>query len=269
MSTQNNSNLRVFAFAAGVCLVCSLVVSAAAVSLRGIQEKNALNEKRINILVAAGLANAEESLSAKAINEKFEHIVPVVVDLKTGKLVYKKDPAGYDMYAAANKPGQGHALKNDPAGIKRIANDGSAYLLMKDGAIERVILPVQGYGLWSTMYGFASLELDGQYKITGIAFYKHGETPGLGARITDPTWQAQWDGVLPFKNNSPDIQVVKTGAQKQKGQVDAISGATLTSRGVQNLMNFWLGKQGYNAFLQHIKDGDITAKSLTEIRQGS
>lgn len=270
MSTPNNSKLRIFAFAASVCLVCSLVVSTAAVSLRSTQEKNALNEKRINILVAAGLAQPGERLRAATINERFEQVTPVVVEFASGELVEDKDPETYDMYAAAQSSDEGRALADDPASIKRIAKDGSAYLLIKDDHIERVILPVQGYGLWSTMYGFTALTLDSGAEITGLTFYSHGETPGLGALITDPRWQAQWEGVIPYNDNGqPQIQVVKSGARSERGQVDAISGATLTSRGVEYLMNFWLGEQGYESFIQHIKDGEITASTVAANHSGS
>lgn len=264
MSKETDSKLAVFRFAAIVCLICSLVVSAAAVSLRSIQQKNALNEKRINILVAAGLAEPGSELKGKEIEARFKQITSVVVNLKTGELVSDKDPASYDMYKAAESKKEGHTLQDDPANIKRIAEDGSAYLLIKDGKIERVILPVQGYGLWSTMYGFTALSLDNQATIKGLTFYQQGETPGLGARITEPQWQAKWDGVNPKydDNGQAHIQVVKSANPDKDWQVDGISGATLTSRGVEHLMNFWLGKQGYEPFLRRIQDGSITASSI-------
>lgn len=268
MSKQANSNFAVFRFAAIICLVCSLVVSAAAVSLRSIQEKNALNEKRINILIAAGLAEAGKKMTAQEIEERFEKITPVVVNLESGELASDKDPATYNMYQAAESKDEGKALTNDPANIKRIAEAGSAYLLIENDKISRVILPVQGYGLWSTMYGFTALsyEDEGDHAtIKGLTFYQQGETPGLGARITEPAWQAQWDGVSPYDNQGkPRVEVVKNASPDKDWQVDAISGATLTSRGVQNLMNFWLGEQGYKPFLNRIQEGEITAETVKE-----
>lgn len=265
MSKQANSKIAVFRFAAIVCLICSLVVSAAAVSLRSIQEKNALNEKRVNILIAAGLADSGQKLTAKEINERFEKITPVVVDLETGDIVTDKDPVSYDMYQAAQNNDEGRALSNDPANIKRIAKDGSAYLLIENGDIQRVILPVQGYGLWSTMYGFTSLTLDDKAVIKGLTFYQQGETPGLGARITEPQWQAEWEGIEPYNDQgTPHIQVTKSASPDKNWQVDAISGATLTSRGVEHLMNFWLGQEGYKPFLTRIQDGEITAETVSE-----
>ena len=97
MSEKKQSALSVLKFATIVCLLCSLLVSTAAVSLRGFQKENADNEKKLNILRAAGLAGAEEHLSTQQINDKFTQIIPLVVDLATGKPVSDKNPLTYDM----------------------------------------------------------------------------------------------------------------------------------------------------------------------------
>ncbi len=262
MSKENNT-IEIFKFAGMVCLVCSLVVSLSAVSLRGIQQRNADNEKKINIIRAAGLAGAKEKLSSQQIDEKFAQIIPLVVDLKTGALNTEKNPLVYDMYAEAQGK-NGHVLENDPASIKRIADVGTAYVLLDGDAISRVILPIQGYGLWSTMYGFTALSFkDGVPEISGINFYRQSETPGLGARITEPEWQAKWQGLLPYDAQGlVNVDVSKKASARN--QVDAIAGATLTSNGVENLMNFWLGEQGYQPFIKHIQDGSISVEQLRD-----
>lgn len=265
MSTDNkNSNFAIFRFAAIVCLVCSLVVSAAAVSLRGIQDKNALNEKRINILVAAGLAASGERLSVQEIENRYGEVVPVVVDFKTGNIDKSEDPNTYDMYAAAQDSQQGRALTEDPASVKRIANKGSAYLLVENGTIKKAIIPIQGYGLWSTMYGFTALDLDGgQPVISALTFYKQAETAGLGSEITNPVWQEKWHGKLPYDaNGNPQLKVPKRATPGSDHEVDSISGATLTSNGVEYMMNFWLGEQGYQAFIRQIQEGKISAADV-------
>lgn len=268
--SNEKSSIGILKFAGIVCLVCSLVVSTAAVSLRGIQQRNADNEKKINILRAAGLVDPEKKLSTKAINEKFARIIPLVVNLKTGELDAAKDALTYDMYAQAQSK-EGQVLKDDPANIKRIAKDGSAYVLIDNDQITRVILPVQGYGLWSTMYGFTSLSLqEKQPTITGITFYQQGETPGLGARIAEPAWQKQWEGVEPYdESGSVQVDVSKHRNPGMKNQVDAIAGATLTSNGVEHLMNFWLGEQGYKPFLDRLQAGKITIADLRNASQAN
>ena len=157
MSEKKQSALGVLKFATIVCLLCSLLVSTAAVSLRSFQKENADNEKKINILRAAGLAGVEEKLSTQQINEKFTQIIPLVIDLSSGKPVTEKNPLTYDMYNAARSDSEGHALSDDPASIKRIAKDGVAYVVADGDNISRLILPIQGYGLWSTMYGFTAI----------------------------------------------------------------------------------------------------------------
>lgn len=260
---QSQSSFAILKFAVSVCLVCSLVVSLASVSLRSMQQRNELNEKRLNILRAAGLTD-KTSLPAKEINDKFKSVIPVVVDLKTGDLDSSKNPYTYDMYAEAAGV-NGIVLKDDPAKIKRQAKDGSAYVIANGDKVERIVLPVQGYGLWSTMYGFAALNLEGDITIEGLTFYQHGETPGLGAEITNPTWQAKWKGVIPYADGRPDISVVKTASRKN--EVDAIAGSTLTSKGVEHLMNFWLGDSGYKHFVDKVVAGDITVSQMQEAAQ--
>lgn len=264
MSEKNQSKFQVLKFAVIVCLACSLVVSASAIALRSFQEKNVLNEKRINILRAAGLVNAEQKVSNKEIEEKFQSIIPVVVNLSTGELDLSKNPQTYDMYAVAQSK-NGIALTNDPANIKRIAPDGSAYILVENNQVKRIILPIQGYGLWSTMYGFTALDFGKNPEITGITFYSQAETPGLGAEVTNPKWQANWNGVLPYNSQGePDVRVMKNVNHANKNEVDAIAGATLTSRGVEHLMNFWLGEQGYRKFIENVESGKITIEQMKQ-----
>ena len=271
MSEKKQSALGILKFATIVCLFCSLFVSTAAVSLRSFQKQNAENEKKVNILRAAGLAGAEERLSTKQINEKFAQIIPLVIDLKTGEPARDKNPLTYNMYNAAQSDKEGHVLTDDPAGIKRIAKEGLAYVVADGDQISRLVLPIQGYGLWSTMYGFTALSFkDQQPTLTGITFYQHAETPGLGARITEPEWQEKWADIVPYDDNgNPHIDLVKVRNHEAKNQVDAIAGATLTSNGVEHMMNFWLGEQGYKPLVDHIRNGEITLANLRDASQAA
>jgi Na+-transporting NADH:ubiquinone oxidoreductase subunit C len=117
-----------------------------------------------------------------------------------------------------------------------------------EGAYETVVLPVSGFGLWGIMYGYLAIEGDGN-TIRGIGFYDHKETPGLGGEISNPRWQAQWPGKQIF-DTAGDVafELVKGGGEGES-QVDALSGATLTSRGVENMIAFWLGQRGFGSFL--------------------
>ncbi|MEC7987688.1 MAG: NADH:ubiquinone reductase (Na(+)-transporting) subunit C, partial [Myxococcota bacterium] len=117
---------------------------------------------------------------------------------------------------------------------------------------DRVILPVEGKGLWSTMKGFISLASDGQ-TVKGLTFYSHGETPGLGGEIDNPNWKKQWINKKVYEVTGKDkrvaLNVRKGGAKDADYDVDGLSGATLTSNGVTYLVEFWLGEDGYKPYL--------------------
>jgi len=233
-----------------------MIVSFAAVNLRPVQDANRLVDKRRNILQVAGVYDPSQDVNA-AFTEMFE---PRIVDIATGAFTDRFDPASFDDAAAADDPDLSTRLADDPAGIGRRANYRTVYLLRDaEGGIERVVLPVHGYGLWSTLYGFIALEASGN-EIFGLQFYEHAETPGLGGEIDNPLWVSQWaDKRLRDEQGDMRISVSKavpTDANRQF-HVDAIAGATLTSRGVDNLVRFWMGDQGFGPFLQNLSEGGV------------
>ena len=239
-----------------LCLVCSIFVSAAAVLLRPAQQANAERDRKANILAAAGLLQADVS-----VEQQFAGITARVVDLDTGKFTDAVDVATYDQRKAAKDPALSERLsgQQDIAKISRREKYATVYLLGDAGAIDKVILPVKGYGLWSTMYGFVALESD-LNTVVGLGFYEHGETPGLGGEIDNPAWKAQWIGKRIYAGDQTAITVVKgavdNGRPEAVHQVDGLSGATLTSKGVDNLMKFWMGEQGFARFLANLRAGE-------------
>lgn len=127
------------------------------------------------------------------------------------------------------------------------------FLVRKNGEIEQVILPVEGAGLWGTMYGYLAVEADGQ-TARGLQFYQHIETPGLGDGVDKPAWQAQWNGKRLFDDNGdPLIEVVKGPAPAGSDyQIDGLAGATLTGRGVSIFVQHWISDEGYGPFLKSL-----------------
>ena len=236
--------------AIALCFVCSMVVSFAAVNLKSIQEANKAIDKQKNILQVAGVYH--EGID---VNKTFSSFQPLVVDLNSGKFTDKFDPFIFDDKKAAQDPLLSVSLENDPASIGRRTNYATIYLLKKDdGSLDKVILPIHGYGLWSTLYGFIALE-NNLNDIFGLQFYQHAETPGLGAEVDNPKWKAQWKGKkLNNENGELMIQVAKTQKYKEH-HIDALAGATLTSNGVDNLVKFWMGKDGFKKFLNNLKNG--------------
>lgn len=255
LDLPNEDPRKVVAVALLLCLVCSVAVAAAAVLLRPLQERNAELALKREILNVAGLYRPGEK-----IDTLFAQVETRVVDLATGDYADGIDPATFDPREAARDPDLGVSIapEHDIANIKRRARFAPVYLVRENGQPDLVVLPVHGYGLWSTMYGLLALDGDGR-TIAGLSFYEHAETAGLGSEITNPRWLAQWQGKSAAgEDGVPRIRVIKgsvdAGAPDARHQIDGLSGATLTGNGVTNLMHYWLGEQGFGPYLDRIRN---------------
>lgn len=252
LDMPNDSKQKTILVALLLCLVCSVAVSAAAVALKPIQEANKLLDKKRNILQIAGLMEP-----GKPVEELFRQIEAKVVHLETGEYAPDIDPTTFDARAAAQDARRNIVLGKDEdiASIKRHAKHATVYLVKNpQGQVEKLIVPVYGYGLWSTLYGFMALQADAK-TVVGFGFYEHAETPGLGGEVDNPNWKAQWQGKQMFdEQGEVAIQVVKSGANSEY-EVDGLSGATLTSQGVENLLHFWLGENGFGPYLEKFRNG--------------
>ena len=253
LALPNDRPAKIVGVAVLLCLVCSIMVSAAAIGLRPLQEANRLLEIRRNILQVAGLMRPGAD-----IDELFKQIEPRIVDLRSGSFTDAVDPMDYDQRQAARDPATSTALtpEQDIASIRRQAHYATVYLVKDEqGDVSAVIVPVHGYGLWSTLYGYLAVRPDGR-EVVGLQFYEHAETPGLGGEVDNPDWRALWPGRLLFDDEGAvRIEVVKgTAARGEAGihQVDGLAGATLTARGVNNLVRFWAGENGFGPFLQNL-----------------
>ncbi len=232
-------------------LICSVLVSGAAVLLKPLQDKNKALDKQINILKVAGLPtdNVAESYT--------KYIEAKLVKLDTGEFV-DGDANKYDFQKAAKDPKQSLLLPaaEDLAGIRSRPNVMPVYLSYDEQRqLKNIIVPVYGMGLWSTMYAYVAIAPDvSQYN--GITYYEQGETAGLGAEIENPNWAQQFIGKRVYNEQGKSVlKVVKGGAPKGSDWgVDGLSGATLTSAGVQNTFDFWMGAMGYQPFLKRISE---------------
>ena len=132
------------------------------------------------------------------------------------------------------------------------------FLVKAGDEIEQVILPVQGAGLWGTMYGYLAVEADGR-TARGLQFYQHIETPGLGDGVDKPAWQAQWAGKRLFDDNGdPLVEVVKGPAPEGSDyQIDGLAGATLTGRGVSIFVQHWISDEGYGPYLKSLSGKEM------------
>lgn len=240
-------------FAAAVCVVCSIFVSGAAVLLRDRQAENKVLDMQSKVLAVAGLMKEGDALAADEIQTRYkENIKPVVVTLKTGQPQPDVDPADFDQQQAKADPERSREAPENQAKVQRVPNEGIVYQLVEDDQVKALIFPIEGKGLWSTLYGFLALEADAN-EIKGITFYQHGETPGLGGEVDNPSWKDLWPGRKAFGSSwEPKIEVKKGQAgpvAQDPHHVDGLSGATITSRGVTHLVQFWLGEHGYGPYL--------------------
>lgn len=251
------SILRPFYTVFVLALVCSALVAGAAVGLRPFQEANRQLDRKKHILNAAGL-NTE----GKTVDELFKQVEPKVIELATGDFVAEDtiDPARYNQRKAAlsDELGNPLAAKDDSARIRRVEKYSIVYLVKDPGGeIRQVVLPVRGKGLWSTMYAYVAIDRD-MTTIRGISFYEHGETPGLGGEVENEKWQDSWRGKkLYSQSGEQQLQVVKgkaaADAPQADFQIDGLSGATLTTKGIDNLMRFWFGDHGFEPFIARMK----------------
>lgn len=252
------STRYVIGFAVAICVVCAIFVAGAAVALREKQNENRLLDRYEKVLAVAGLKEEGQKLPAEEIKQRYnQYIEPRVVDLSTGEYVKDVDAAAFDMQAAMKDPSSSRAAPANAAKVTRLPNQGIVYLVKEGDEVSKLVLPIEGKGLWSTLYGFIALDADAQ-TVRGITYYEHGETPGLGGEVDNPKWKKQWDGRKVF---DPQGKVKLTVLKGQAGpaaqdpySVDGLSGATITARGVTYMIQLWLGPEAFGPYLEKFRN---------------
>ncbi len=250
--------------------MCAVLVSFAAVALKPLQIDNKAADMKKNILDVAGLLEEGANINT-AFAQKIE---AKIVDLETGAYVENINADEYDQRKAAKDPAQSIAIPKDKdiAHIRVKAKYAKVFLVKDGGKLKSIILPMHGYGLWSTLYGFLSLEADGQ-TVQSINFYDQQETPGLGGEVVNPNWRALWKGKKVYAESEqhsadkgsiseasvgePALSLIKgavdTTRPGSQYQVDGLAGATLTSTGVTNLVRYWMGNEGFAPYLKKVR----------------
>ena len=258
-----------------LCIVCSLVVSAAAVMLRPLQEANEQRDMQKNILDAAGLAIGEYGrpageLSEDQFNELYGWVSEKLVNLDDGSYNTSVDGVKWKLKEQIDGRDTSQAIEESEfsSGEDKRPKVMKVYFVEQSGSgrIDQVVLPIYGKGLWGTLYGYLALRSDLK-TIQGITFYEHKETPGLGGEVDNPSWKAQWQGLKLFDGNGKPAALVFKGPAPDSNPhaVDGLSGATITSRGVTNLVRYWASKDGYGPFLKNLKaeiDGSAAIDSV-------
>lgn len=258
---MEHSNGYIVGFAAAVCGVCAIIVSTTAVELKPLAERNERLAIQSQVLALAGVAG-EGSLSDDEIEAAYaDRIEPRIIVLETGELADGVEAADWDQQARMKDPETSVPAPDNLARVRRLPNQSVVYYVRDDsGGLEKVILPIQGQGLWGTLYGYLAVANDGQ-TIEGLTFYRHKETPGLGGEVDNPRWKALWPGRKAFDDRwSPKIEVIKgfAGSPDQDPySIDGLSGATITSRGVGALVRYWLGDDGFGPYLANVRSGSV------------
>ncbi len=270
LALGNDSLEKTIAIAVALCLVCAVLVSFAAVALKPLQVGNKAADMKKNILDVAGLLEDGADIN-KAFSDKIE---AKIVDLETGEYVENINADEYDQRKAAKDPVQNVSIPKDKdiAHIRVKAKYAKVFLVKENGGIKSIILPINGYGLWSTLYGFLSLDPDGQ-TVQSINFYDQQETPGLGGEVVNPKWRALWKGKKVYAETDqpslekgliteadvgePALSLIKGSVDNTKAgsqyQVDGLAGATLTSTGVTNLVRYWTSNEGFAPYLKKVR----------------
>ncbi|MEQ1483941.1 Na(+)-translocating NADH-quinone reductase subunit C [Methyloglobulus sp.] len=270
LAMGNDSLEKTIAIAVALCLVCAVLVSFGAVALRPLQAYNKNLDMKKNILEVAGLMKEDTNIDTAFA----EQIEPKIVNLETGEYDESVNADEYDQRKAAKDPAQNIAIPKakDIAHIRIKAKLAKVFLVKEGDKIKSIILPVSGYGLWSTLYGFLSLDADGQ-TVQSINFYDQAETPGLGGEVVNPKWRALWKGKKVYAESDqpsmdkgsieeadigePALALIKGVVDNDKPgsqyQVDGLAGATLTSTGVTNLVRYWMSKEGFARYLSKVR----------------
>ncbi len=271
---QRDSLFNTLLVATVLCVVCSLAVSGAAVALRPRQEANEKLDQQKNILDATGLAIGEYGVQASLldtaqIEELYGWIDSTLIDLETGE-----EPEGdmdmnlYNMVEATSAADLSVEIDNSTYNIgePRRPKVMKVFFVTEPGSQDpkQYVFPVFGKGLWGTLYGYLALRSDLK-TIQGLTFYQHKETPGLGGEVDNPNWKAQWEGIKLFDDNGAPAAKVFKGPAPSGDQyaVDGLSGATITSRGVTNLIQYWASDDGYGKYLKKLS-AEIASKEGAE-----
>jgi Na+-transporting NADH:ubiquinone oxidoreductase subunit C len=254
---DNESPAKALIVVTATALVCSVLVTLTAVTLQPIQRAYQDLERNRYIVQISGLVDSADELEDRKLISAFQDLDARIVDLDRGSFDADFNPDNFDTRKAAANPEFTEAIPvdQDVARLGRRSRLVTVYLVWDGEDLRRMILPVYGQGMWSSLYGFIALESD-LNTIADMTFYEQGETAGIGDRILGPDWLAQWRGRKLYDEQNTLRFRIADGAVRPNSpaaayEVDALTGATVTTDGVTNLMRYWFGPHGYAIFLEN------------------
>ena len=230
-----------FGFAAAVCVVCSVAVAGVSISLRDLQDLNKERDLRRNILSAVGLPEKGETIEGEAIDKLWDDSIRQVF----------VTPSGQTATDELDQDGDGDLDGDDlDLAMESVKGTGNVppvlgvYVRVEGGdSVKAIAIPLSGTGLWGPLSGYLALDPKGT-GVTGATFFAPKETPGLGAEIMEDPFETQWVGktVTDTSGDTATVKVTKPGqtdpycSDARTNCVDGVSGATITSRGVDEMV---------------------------------
>lgn len=228
-----NSNAYIVFYSTVMVVIVAILLAFTSLSLKEKQDANVLNEKKDAIVASLGLEKGsyDANIEAYVVNAQGEQIQTEVSPLQ---MLFDLPTS----FAAGEYP----VFENKSTG--------------------EVVFPLTGKGLWDDIWGYIALEAD-MNTVKGAIFDHAGETPGLGAEIATPKYQAQFPGQTIYEGEElVGIYVVKGGAKGAAHSVDAVTGGTKTSEGLQNMIKDCL--DCYDGFIKSRIAATATEEVVTE-----
>ncbi len=255
---SRESSLRALVVVTLVVAVCSLLVSTAVVLLRPIQQDYGAVEQARNVVRLIGDSHSDPDENDDLLLRRFRALDARVVDFESGRFLPNAPGPGLEPFISQHAQTTAVPVAQDLARLGVRANRVIVYLVWGQHGLERMVFPVHGMGMWSTLRGYVALGSD-LNTIADVSIYEQSETPGVGDQITRPGWLAKWRGRKIYDDNGvPQFAVasgkVEPGSASALHGVDAISGATVTTDAVTAMVRFWFGPWGYQSLLENLRE---------------
>lgn len=252
LARSNDDRIKIFGIAFLTALFSAVLVSVSSVKLKPFQEAHLEAERAARMTrmldTLPGLRDLMEDMGVDTLETR-------LVNLETGAFLQGADPAAFDSRAAETDPDQSVVIppELDIAGLGRRPVLAPVHLLDRDGEVLLIVLPISGKGYQSTLRATLALEAD-LTTIAALTITEQAETPGIGARIETPDWQNLWAGKEVTDETGKIVITVVRGQASGPHEVDGISGATITSNGVANMLRYWLSDHGFGPFLERLRN---------------
>lgn len=282
--SQPKGSVYTFTFAFAICVICSLILAMAATALKSKQVANVKLDIVQNLM---GAVEGDKVVQSKAPDEIFndfgKNYEALLLNQKdqvvtNDFMIEELAKVGYEVdFLNSEDTGALLRLFNSRKKLlakrdgKKLAEYDPGYKLLyrykPDGVLKSYVIPIEGYGLWDIIKGYIAIDADDLNTVQGISFYEHHETPGLGARITEDWFREQWQGKKIFSESGDllSITVAKAKAENEASAemlphyVDGISGATLTTKGINQFLERDLSR--YKDYFQKIRQQSVNAQT--------